>query len=88
MNGIQYVKAIGRCYGKRLTTDEAEYVLWNKTGFPEFWHTDNPRQELRHQAAEYLRGVRRCDRCGDVLDPLAFDCWPDLCKPCSDWMEA
>jgi len=99
MAAARFVQVIGRCYGKKLTEAEAGYILWNYTGYPMFWHTDNPRQELRMQAAAYLRGERFCDRCGTpVAQPQRVRVlldredqgvgWFNLCDTCHEEMSA
>lgn len=44
-----------------IDDDEAGYILWNHTGFPEFWDS-NPeeccRQQLQHVLGYIERGVK------------------------------
>ena len=37
---LSYVHTIALEHGVRITDDQADYILWEKTGFPEFWTGD------------------------------------------------
>lgn len=74
MTLVRFVNAVADCYGKKVTTDEAHGILWEFTGYPSFWHTDNHTQELRHQLAEFFQGgYKRCPRCGVITHPHDFE---------------
>lgn len=90
VNGVQFIQAIADCYGKTITDDEAQYIAWNFTGYPSFWMTDRPIEEMRHQAAAYLRGERFCARCGKQVEPHDIEV-VGVCTPCAidlGWREA
>jgi hypothetical protein len=41
-----------------------DYVLWEHTGFPAFWRTDDPIAECRSQMERYRDFGAACYRCG------------------------
>lgn len=49
-------KEVGLEFGKRLTDDQADSLLWNHTGFPSFWKSD-PIEECRTQLRNAFRRV-------------------------------
>lgn len=55
--------------GVPVTYGEADGVLWNETGFPFFWRTDSPVQEIVHSVREFLdTGVSNHDRLSLFLE--------------------
>lgn len=49
-------KDVGKEFGKTLTNDQADYLLWNHTGFPSFWKGD-PVEECRAQLRSAFKRV-------------------------------
>ncbi len=49
-------KEVGREFGKTLNDKQADYLLWNHTGFPSFWKED-PIEECRAQLRAAFRRV-------------------------------
>lgn len=39
--------------------DECGWLLWNKTGYPAFWATGNPRRDILHSLRSYKRASSR-----------------------------
>lgn len=90
MTTTELVQAVGKCYGIKVTKDEAGYIAWNYTGYPMFWNTDRPREEFRMQVAAYLRGERSCARCSTRMDPGGETRW-GVCITCAlemGWVNA
>lgn len=90
MTATELVQAIGKCYGQKVSKDEAGYIVWNYTGYPCFWMTDKPIEELRMQAAAYLRGERYCPRCSTRMDPGGEEIC-GVCMTCAvemGWVDA
>lgn len=69
-----------------ISEDEAGMLLWHRTGFPAFWRTDNPAQEIRDAMLAWKcaqeNGIRLCDFC----DREAVDGF--TCKRCGDAIKA
>lgn len=87
MTAAALVEAVAKCYGMKVSEDEASYLVWNHTGYPSFWMTDRPIEELRHQIAAYLQGKRYCPRCGVQFDHLNRTTF-GVCRKCAremDW---
>lgn len=63
---------------------ECESLLWNRTGFPGFWRTGNPRRDILHSLRRYKRtlasGKPVCDLCNDAAVTPRRD--PRLCRWC------
>lgn len=49
-------KEVGKEFGKTLNDKQADYLLWNHTGFPSFWN-GNPIEECREQLRAAFRRV-------------------------------
>lgn len=54
MTNTEFVQSVGRAVGVELTDDEADYILWEETGFPCFFDGD-PVTVLRQQVTAYLQ---------------------------------
>lgn len=37
----------------------ADALLWNRTGFPGFWRTGNPRRDILNSLRAYKRAMKR-----------------------------
>jgi hypothetical protein len=46
MTCVEFVKVVAAEFGLTLTDDEADGVLWNKTGFPSFFHGEGTYEQL------------------------------------------
>jgi hypothetical protein len=44
----------------RLPDDFLEYLIWNETGYPCFWMTDNPYTEMQNQLQDYRNQWDQC----------------------------
>ena len=55
-----------------------EHILWGRTGFPGFWHTDNPAKEIYRAAHGYQRactnGIDLCDHCHNPVMAGKYTC--------------
>ena len=69
LRGRQSVYGIVREYFPRASDEEASFILWEKTGWPSFWHGD-PETCLREQLATFQlareRGKDVCYGCGKI----------------------
>ncbi len=52
-----------REYFPDASDDDVDYILWEKTGYPSFWETDDTEACLRKQLQEFKEKVnkRRAD---------------------------
>ena len=61
-----------------VSQDEYDFILWNRTGFPQFWKTDNPAREIYESARRYGRAkknnITMCDLCDRKLDREGSTC--------------
>lgn len=82
---LDYVRSQAWAHGLEISEDEADTILWNYTGFPEFWPRGfvRPLDALRFQLRHYFdlreQGFNPCARCGGY----ARD-W--LCPRCDEAM--
>ncbi len=83
---LDLVKREAKRFDYKLTDRDVEWVLWERTGFPEFWPAgfDSPIAAIRHQAAAHFSllslGLDACMCCGRVV-PVSDSGWP-LCSRC------
>lgn len=54
-----FTQRVGREYGYNLSRQEADFILWNLTGFPSFWSGDDPMGYLERQLSEIFREQER-----------------------------
>jgi hypothetical protein len=82
-----YVNAAARWNGIALSEGEADYIIWNRTGFPCFWD-DDPWESFTQQVREHFRRQHRgndvCIRCGREMPKWIGD----FCFECSEEMES
>jgi hypothetical protein len=54
---------VAREYFPDATDDQLEYIIWEHTGFPEFWpdSSKTPEDNLRMQLQEYKDGHRSAE---------------------------
>lgn len=62
MTALEIAGEIAEKHGFELSQDQLNFVIWEHTGFPEFWHIprdgNTPEECLRTQLKEYFsRGV-------------------------------
>lgn len=59
MTCVELVQSEARQRGVHLTAWEADYILWNHTGFPGFWPARfaNATEAIRSQVADHLAGL-------------------------------
>ena len=57
MRYVDLVRASAKVVGipHEITDDDASYILWEHTGFPEFFHHNN---SLREQLLDFMRTWR------------------------------
>jgi|GEM_PF-5055011 len=67
MKIVNWVRREGRKYEQELTNDAIGHLIWAHTGYPDFWHTDNPGEEFKGQIRRSLAdGKCTIDNCGDL----------------------
>ncbi len=71
--------------GYKITRDEAEWIIWERTGYPCFFMSDNPYTEMLEQARQYVNGEYSCGRCGAGME--SDDGGFNLCDACTTVME-
>ena len=83
MTPIELVKE----YFPEATDDEADSILWSRTGFPSFFREDGSVEDnLRKQLSKYKTlvesGVDVCEMCNseDVKEGLCMGCFKALKK--------
>jgi hypothetical protein len=66
---LRWVDVARQELGADVSQDEADYILWNHTGFPHFWDVgvdgDTPEQCCRTQLRKYVAGECECPDCED-----------------------
>ena len=74
---------IVREYFPKCDLEYADYILWNKTGWPSFWHGD-PETCLREQLLKYSKAVKQnkdvCYGCGKIKAKDDMNC--GMCFKC------
>lgn len=61
MSPVELVRQIALAEGVLLTDEEADYVLWNATGWPCFWpdkRAASPAATIRVQVKEWCRNLK------------------------------
>lgn len=60
MTVADVVREVAAEFGRTLTDDQLEYVLWEETGYPCFWpdSTKTPEENLRAQVREFFQKER------------------------------
>lgn len=75
------VRSVAREFGYDLNNDQINNILWEQTGYPGFWKTDDPLTEIREQVREFFEGDiygwAPCERCGKLANKDK-----SLCEPC------
>lgn len=61
MTGQDAINAV-RVVFPRASDEEAHSMLWGHTGFPGFWHTDDPRLEII-RSMKVLKATLKKERC-------------------------
>ena len=74
-------KVIALAYkaGREITTEDAGWILWNRTGYPEFFMSDDCEKECLEQVQVYVRGKSKCSECGTKGDSDF-----GMCDPCME----
>lgn len=60
MTPIQIVQEEGRKTGRDVSDADADYIVWEHTGFPCYWTKEQgntPEEYLRTQAREFFEGL-------------------------------
>jgi len=65
MTAIELCKLI---FNESLPDDVADAIIWSCTGFPTFWHTNNPVREMTYQ----LRHAKRAMKRGFTMDQVGM----------------
>lgn len=74
MTALEIAKEVAKDFGIELSDQEADYVIWEQTGFPEFWNIpkdgNSPEECLRTQLKVYFCNSKPtcdpnplCERC-------------------------
>ena len=60
MTPIEIVQEEGKKLGFNVSETDADYILWEETGFPSYWpdRTITPEENLRVQATEFFEGAK------------------------------
>ena len=45
-----------------MTDAELQVAIWDKTGFPDFWRTNDPLSEFKKQLMEYKKEIEGQDK--------------------------
>lgn len=73
-----------REYFPEVSPEDADTILWSRTGFPAFWNGDDPETCLREQLKAYADAVGQgkdiCYGCGKMFTPSAEG--DDFCGAC------
>ena len=70
---------------KQFTKRDAEWVKWERTGYPSFFMSDTPHAEMLEQARQYLNGEYFCPSCSREMK--TDDGGWNLCQPCLSSLE-
>ncbi len=68
MSLLTEIQALALKEGHKITLDDADWIIWNRTGYPTFFTSDTPHMELLEQARVYLSGESKCSLCGVLGD--------------------
>lgn len=80
---IGFVRVEAERHDVHINDEQAEYILWNFTGYPSFWPAgfETPAHALRKQLHDYFEirkaGFLPCQRCGQAT--LSW-----LCDKCDE----
>lgn len=77
---IEEVQDIAQNLGQPIDEKIALWVLWERTGYPAFFMSDNPHEECLEQVRQYLAGEFSCARCGKSMD--TDDGGMNVCDDC------
>ena len=73
------VIALAHEAGREITTEDAGWILWNRTGYTEFFMSDDWEKECLEQVRVYVRGEGKCSEC-DTKGDFDFG----RCDPCME----
>lgn len=74
------VRDVASTIGVEVTDDEVSYILWEHTGYPQFWPTGRPVDDCIEQVERFFllrdHGWRSCVRCGRPAVSAEATCEP------------
>ena len=76
MTGIELVKEISCKYGYNITNTEADYIIWNHTGFPDFFIGDaeswfrNQLEELFSRPGTLIEKISAANKEYELIIPI------------------
>lgn len=66
------IQGIAKLYGQAISLEEANWILWERTGYPEFFDNDlHPARQLLNQVCDHLENPKSDDEIFKPLEPHA-----------------